>query len=131
MQPAGMTPAICPTAPPLVQSGVTRCIILLVLKVSDARVALLDCWRLRLLLPNGSYKPAQTYAMTEVQQQVAHAKQGSADDDPGVTMEGMFWWVWLWLQINNELIPKPLITVSRPMHGSLTDGLKMFHVSSC
>lgn len=54
----------------------------------------LDCWRLRLLLPNGRYRPAKTYAMTEVeqpQQQDVMPKPGCAGEAHSVLMEGMFW----------------------------------------
>lgn len=57
----------------------------------------LDCWRLRLLLPNSSYKPAKTYAMTEVpqcaEQQQQPVSPGCAGEAHDVLMEGLFWWV--------------------------------------
>jgi hypothetical protein len=62
------------------------------LQVADARVSDLDCWRLRLLLPNSTFKPAKTYAMTEMQQQQDMTpKPGCAGEAPSVLMEGMFW----------------------------------------
>jgi hypothetical protein len=64
------------------------------LQVADARVSDLDCWRLRLLLPSSTYKPAKTYAMTEMQQQQQHdvaPKPGCAGETHSVLMEGMFW----------------------------------------
>lgn len=66
-------------------------------RVADARVSNLDSWRLRLLLPNSSFKPAKTYAMTEVAQQQQQQqldvtpKPGCAGEAHNVLMEGMFW----------------------------------------
>lgn len=63
-------------------------------RVADARVSDLDSWRLRLLLPNSTLKPAKTYAMSEVeqpQQQDVAPVPGCAGETHSVLMEGMFW----------------------------------------
>jgi len=62
-------------------------------RVADAQVSNLDCWRLRLLLPNATYKPAKTYAMTEVEQpeQGLAAAPGCAGESSSTIMEGLFW----------------------------------------
>jgi len=62
-------------------------------RVADAQVTNLDCWRLRLLLPNATYKPAKTYAMTEVQQpeQGVPPTPGCAGETSSTIMEGLFW----------------------------------------
>eukprot|EP00879_Flechtneria_rotunda_P015160 GHRR01015845.1.p2 GENE.GHRR01015845.1~~GHRR01015845.1.p2 ORF type:complete len:174 (-),score=49.54 GHRR01015845.1:590-1111(-) len=36
------------------------------LQFADAQARDLDCWRLRLLLPNSSYKPGSTYAVSQI-----------------------------------------------------------------
>lgn len=63
-------------------------------QVADAEASHLDCWRLRLLLPNGTYKPGHTYALSEEatseQQQLA-ALTGSEPGSQPVLMEGLFW----------------------------------------
>lgn len=74
-------------------------LLLCMCQVADARVLDLDCWRLRLTLPDKSYKPNKTYALTELtpQQQLAlqHDREqlatplAAAAGD--VVMEGMFW----------------------------------------
>jgi len=62
-------------------------------QVADAQVSNLDCWRLRLLLPNATYKPAKTYAMTEVEQpqQGLAAAPGCAGESSSTIVEGLFW----------------------------------------
>lgn len=65
-------------------------------RVADARVTDLDNWRLRLLLPNSTFKPARTYAMSEVEQQQQEQQElaptpGCAGESSSVLMEGTFW----------------------------------------
>jgi hypothetical protein len=80
-------------------------------QIADAPVANLDFWRLRLRLPNASYLPARTYALTEVEQQqqqqhsalgqaplsssggggATGSNGGCAGEDRAVVMEGLFW----------------------------------------
>jgi diacylglycerol kinase (ATP) len=58
----------------------------LLLQIADASVMDLDCWRLRLTLPDSSYQPAKTYAMAQVVGDEAAAVKGSQ-----VLMEGVFY----------------------------------------
>ncbi|KAF8071142.1 DGK4 [Scenedesmus sp. PABB004] len=71
-------------------------------RVADARVAELDCWRLRLVLPGQRYAPAHTYAMTAAPADPADAGAaelaalaggGAAAARGGerVLLEGLFW----------------------------------------
>lgn len=61
-------------------------------QVADAQVTDLDCWRLRLTLPDATYKPHKTYALSEVpMQQQQQTKDAPAAAGDGVLLEGLFW----------------------------------------
>ncbi|KAF6254714.1 diacylglycerol kinase accessory domain-containing protein [Scenedesmus sp. NREL 46B-D3] len=70
-------------------------------RVADAPTTNLDFWQLRLLLPDGSYKPAHTYAIEEAagaasqqqqqQQGIAGLTGSSCSSSVPVVMQGMFW----------------------------------------
>ncbi|WIA32111.1 hypothetical protein OEZ86_002962 [Tetradesmus obliquus] len=63
-------------------------------RVADAPTTDLDFWQLRLLLPDGSYKPAHTYAIEEAgpqQQQRIAGLTGKSSSSAPVVMQGMFW----------------------------------------
>lgn len=62
-------------------------LLLSLLQIADASVVDLDCWRLRLTLPDSSYKPAKTYAMAEVARDEAAAVRASRQ----VLTEGIFY----------------------------------------
>lgn len=47
-------------------------------QISDAEVQQLDCWRIRLILPDPSYNVARTYALTEVEEGTSRCAWGSA-----------------------------------------------------
>lgn len=69
-------------------------LLLLLLQVADAPTTDLDFWQLRLLLPDGSYKPAHTYAIEEAgpqQQQRIAGLTGKSSSSAPVVMQGMFW----------------------------------------